>query len=188
MEAILDAIKKDKIPINPALIISDVSDARGLHIAKRLGVPAEVIPSAGSRAEYDTMILDALRRYEVTPQNGLVCLAGFMRILGSEFVAKYKNKILNIHPSLLPAFPGLYSQKQALEYGAKVSGCSVHIVDSGVDTGPVIMQAAVPVDVNDTVESLSDKILSKEHIIYPQAVELFARGKIRITGRRVIIS
>ena len=191
MESILKAIKKKKIPINPAVVISNKQDAKGLKIAEKLGVQIEVIESKGfkgTRAEYDKKIISILTKYGVTPRNGLVCLAGFMRIISPEFVKKYKNRIINIHPALLPAFPGLNSQKQALEYGAKVSGCSVHFVDAGMDTGPVIIQAVVKVNEKDSVESLSKRILKEEHRIYPEAVNLFARKKIRVSGRRTIIS
>ena len=191
MESILKAIKKKKIPINPAIVISNKQDAKGLKIAEKLGVKIEVVESKGfkgTRAEYDKEIISILTKYGVTSKNGLVCLAGFMRIISPEFVKKYKNRIINIHPSLLPAFPGLKSQKQALEYGAKVSGCSVHFVDSGMDTGPVIIQAVVKIDEKDTEESLSKKILKEEHKIYPEAVNLFARKKIKVSGRRTIIS
>ena len=141
MEYILKSIKRKKIPINPAIIISNKSDAKGLKIAQRLGIKTEVIESKdfkGSRSEYDKKIMTALEKYGVTPKNGLVCLAGFMRIISPEFVKKYKNRIINIHPALLPSFPGLDAQKQAIEYGSKYSGCTVHFVDSGVDTGPII--------------------------------------------------
>ncbi|MGY5151989.1 MAG: phosphoribosylglycinamide formyltransferase [Candidatus Nitrosopumilus sp. bin_6a] len=191
MESILKAIKKKKIPINPAIVISNKPDAKGLKIAEKLGVKIEVIESKGfkgSRAEYDKKIISSLTKHGVTPKNGLVCLAGFMRIISPEFVKKYKNRIINIHPALLPAFPGLNSQKQALEYGAKVSGCSVHFVDAGMDTGPVIIQAVVKVDEKDTEETLAKRILKEEHRIYPEAVNLFARKKIKISGRRTIIS
>ncbi|MGY5143345.1 MAG: phosphoribosylglycinamide formyltransferase [Candidatus Nitrosopumilus sp. bin_32a] len=191
MESILKAIKKKKIPINPAIVISNKHDAKGLEIAKKLGVVIEIVESKGfkgTRAEYDKEIIKILTKHGVTPKNGLVCLAGFMRIISPEFVKKYKNRIINIHPALLPAFPGLNSQKQALEYGAKVSGCSVHFVDSGMDTGPVIIQAVVKIDEKDTEESLSKRILKEEHRIYPEAVNLFARKKIRVSGRRTVIS
>lgn len=190
MESILKAIKKKKIPINPAIVISNRHDAKGLKIAEKLGVKVEVVESKGfkgSRAEYDEEIIAILKKHGVTPKNGLVCLAGFMRIISPEFVKKYKNRIINIHPALLPAFPGLNSQRQALEYGAKVSGCSVHFVDSGMDTGPVIIQATVKVNEKDTEESLSKRILKEEHRIYPEAVNLFARKKIRVSGRRTVI-
>jgi len=133
-------------------------------------------------------VIATLTKYGVTPRNGLVCLAGFMRIISPQFVKKYKNRIINIHPALLPAFPGLDSQKQALEYGAKHSGCTVHFVDTKMDSGPIIIQAVVMVKENDTKESLSKRILKEEHRIYPEAVNLFARKKIRVSGRRTIIS
>jgi len=191
MESILKSIKKKKIPINPAVVISNKPDAKGLKIAKKLGVNVEVIESKGfkgTRWQYDKKVISILTKYGVTQKNGLVCLAGFMRIISPEFVKKYKNRIINIHPALLPAFPGLDSQKQALEYGAKYSGCTVHFVDSGMDTGPVIIQAIVKVKENDTVESLSKKILKEEHRIYPEAVNLFARKKIKVTKRKTVIS
>ena len=191
MESILKAIKKKKIPINPAVVISNKPDAKGLRIAQKLGVDVEVVESKGfngSRAEYDKQIISVLTKYGVTPKNGLVCLAGFMRIISPEFVKKYKNRIINIHPALLPSFPGLDAQKQALEYGAKFSGCTVHFVDAGMDTGPVIIQSVVKVKENDTEETLSKRILKEEHRIYPEAVNLFARKKIKVSGRRTVIS
>ena len=191
MESILKSIKKKKIPINPAVVISNKSDAKGLIIAKKLGVNIEVIESKnfkGNRTEYDKKIMSALSKYGVTPKDGLVCLAGFMRIISPEFVKKYKNKIINMHPALLPSFPGLDSQKQALDYGAKYSGCTVHFVDSGMDTGPVIIQAVVEIKEKDTEKSLSEKILKEEHRIYPEAVNLFARKKIKVLGRKTHIS
>jgi len=191
MESILKSIKKKKIPINPAVVISNKSDAKGLRIAKKLGVSIEVIESKnfkGNRTEYDEKIMQTLSKYGVTPKNGLVCLAGFMRIISPEFVKKYKNKIINIHPALLPSFPGLNSQKQALDYGAKYSGCTVHFVDAGMDTGPVIIQAVVEIKGKDTEKSLSKKILQEEHRIYPEAVNLFAKKKIKVLGRKIVIS
>ena len=191
MESILKSIKTKKIPINPAVVISNNSDAKGLKIAKKLGVKIEVIESKnfkGNRTEYDKKIMKTLTNYGVTPKNGLVCLAGFMRIISPGFVKKYKNRIINIHPALLPAFPGLNSQKQALDYGAKYSGCTVHFVDSGMDTGPVIIQAVVEIKEKDTEKLLSKKILKEEHRIYPEAINLFARKKIKVLGRRTRIS
>ena len=191
MESILKSIKTKKIPINPAVVISNKIDAKGLAIAKKMGVNVEVVESKnfkGTRAEFDEKIIKILVKYGVTPRNGLVCLAGFMRIISPEFVKKYKNKIINIHPALLPAFPGLNSQKQALDYGAKYSGCTVHFVDAGMDTGAVIIQAIVEIKNKDTEKSLSKKILKEEHRIYPQAVSLFARKKIKVLGRKTIIS
>jgi len=191
MEAILKSIKKKKIPINPAIVISNKPDAKGLRIAQKLGVKTEVIESKGfkgSRVEYDKKIITVLAKNGVTPKNGLVCLAGFMRIISPEFVKKYKNKMINIHPALLPSFPGLDAQKQAVMYGAKFSGCTVHFVDSGVDTGPIILQKMVKVLDSDSEETLSKRILAKEHQAYPEAVRLFAENKIKISGRKTKIS
>jgi len=191
MESILKSIKKKKIPIKPAVVISNNPNAKGLKIAKKLGINTEIIESKGfkgSRAQYDKKVITVLAKHKVTPRNGLVCLAGFMRIISPQFVKKYKNKMINIHPALLPAFPGLDSQKQALDHGAKFSGCTVHFVDAGMDTGPIIIQAIVKIKENDTVESLSKKILKEEHRIYPEAVNLFARKKIRAVGRKTVIS
>ncbi len=191
MESILKSIKAKKIPINPAVVISNNSNAKGLAIAKKLGVNVEVIESKnfkGNRTEYDEKIIEVLKKYGVTPKNGLVCLAGFMRIISPTLVKKYKKKIINIHPALLPAFPGLNSQKQALDYGTKFSGCTVHFVDAGMDTGPIIMQSVVEIKENDTEISLSKKILKEEHRIYPEAIELFARKKIKVSGRKAHIS
>ena len=191
MESILKAIKKQKIPINPAVVISNKSNAKGLAIAKKMGVQTVVIDSSkykGKRLQFDKEIITTLRKYKVTPTNGLVCLAGFMRIISPYFIKEYKNKILNIHPALLPAFPGLDAQKQAIEFGAKYSGCTVHFVDEGVDTGPIIIQEIVKIGNMDTEKTLTKKILVKEHKIYPKAVELFAKKKISIKGRRVRIS
>ena len=191
MESILKSIKTKKIPINPAVVISNKIDAKGLEIAKKMGVNVQVVESKnfkGTRAEFDEKIMNTLVKYGVTPKNGLVCLAGFMRIISPVFVKKYKNKIINIHPALLPSFPGLNSQKQALDYGAKYSGCTVHFVDSGIDTGPVIIQAIVEIKNKDTEKSLSKKILKEEHRIYPEAINLIARKKIRVSGRKTHIS
>ena len=190
MEAILKAIKNKKIPIKPAVVISNKPDAKGLKIAKRLGVKTEIIESAGfkgNRWDYDKKIVSVLTKYGVTQKNGLVCLAGFMRIISPQFIRKYKNKIMNIHPALLPAFPGLNAQRQTVKHGAKYSGCTVHFVDEGIDTGAVILQMTVPVKDNDTEHSLAKRILTKEHQAYPEAVRLFAEKKIRISGRRTII-
>lgn len=190
MESILKAIKKKKIPINPAVVISNKPNAKGLQVAKKLGIQTEVIDGSkykGRRQQFDKDVISILKKYKVTPTNGLVCLAGFMRIISPFFIKQYKNKILNIHPALLPAFPGLDAQKQAVEFGAKFSGCTVHFVDEGVDTGPIILQEIVKVDSKDTEKTLSKKIIVKEHEIYPKAVELFAKKKLVIKGRKVRI-
>jgi len=190
MEAILKSIKRKKIRINPAVVIANKPGAAGLKIAKRLGVKTEVVDSSdykGKRVEYDKKVISVLHKHSVTPKNGLVCLAGFMRIISPQFVRKYKNRMMNIHPALLPSFPGLNAQEQTIKFGAKFSGCTVHFADEGVDTGPIIIQAIIKVKDDDTKESLSKRILLKEHIIYPQAVKLFAENKIKISGRRTII-
>ena len=180
MKAILESVRGGKIPINPAVVISSSADAGGLETARKLGVDALVLDAkkyGQDRAQYDGMIAGELARRGVTPDNGLVCLAGFMRILGKAFVRRYRGRILNIHPALLPSFPGLHAQRQAVEYGVKYSGCTVHFVDEGVDTGPILLQEVVPVHGSDTPESLAARILEKEHIAYPEAVRLFAEGK-----------
>tara|TARA_B100000959_G_C14914481_1_gene596670 strand:- start:783 stop:1394 length:612 start_codon:yes stop_codon:yes gene_type:complete len=190
MEAILKAIKKQKIPIKPSIVISNKLNAKGLTIAKKLDVPIEVIESTvykGKREQYDKKIISILKKYKVTPTNGLVCLAGFMRVISPYFIRQYKNRILNIHPALLPAFPGLNAQKQAIEFGAKFSGCTVHFVDEGIDTGPIILQEIIEIKNTDTEKTLTKKILAKEHKIYPKAVSLFARKKISVKGRHVKI-
>ncbi|MBP0134384.1 MAG: phosphoribosylglycinamide formyltransferase [Nitrosarchaeum sp.] len=190
MEAILKSIKSKKIHINPAIVISNKSDARGIKIAQKLGIKTEIIQSKnfkGSRSDYDKKIISTLEKYGVTPKNGLVCLAGFMRIISPEFVKKYKNRIINIHPALLPAFPGLDAQKQAIKYGAKYSGCTVHFVDSGVDTGAIILQSIVKIRKGETEKTLSKLILKKEHETYSKAIKLFTENKIKISGRKTII-
>jgi phosphoribosylglycinamide formyltransferase-1 len=190
MEAILKSIKRKKIPITPKVVISNKPYAKGLKIAQKLGIKTEIIESAGlkgNRWEYDKKVVSVLKEYGVTPKNGLICLAGFMRIISPQLIRKYKNRIMNIHPALLPSFPGLDAQQQAVKYGAKYSGCTVHFVDEGVDTGPVIIQAVVKVNNNDTEKTLSKRILVKEHQMYPEAVRLFAEKKIRISGRKTII-
>jgi len=190
MEAILRSIKKKKIPVTAAIVISNKPDAKGLKVAQKLGVKTAIVDSTGLRGgswEYDQKLASVLKENNVTPKNGLVCLAGFMRIMSPEFIKLYNGRILNIHPAILPAFPGLHSQRQAVEYGAKYSGCTVHFVDEGVDTGPIILQAIVKVKDDDTEESLSKRILKQEHRIYPKAVKLFAQGRIKTKGRKVIL-
>jgi len=188
MKAILDAVKKQKIPIRPTVVISNKPTARGLKIARKLGVQTEIVESKGfqgSRWEYDKKIISVLKKYQVTPKNGLICLAGFMRIISPEFIKKYKNCVLNIHPAILPAFPGLDAQKQAIDHGVKYSGCTVHFADDGVDSGPIIVQAIVKVKDDDTEETLAKRILSKEHKAYSEAVKLIAENKIKVVGRKV---
>ena len=188
MKAILEAVKKQKIPIRPTVVISNKPTAGGLKIARKLGVQTEIVESKGfqgSRWEYDKKIISVLKKYQVTPKNGLICLAGFMRIISPEFIKKYKNCVLNIHPAILPAFPGLDAQKQAIDHGVKYSGCTVHFADDGVDSGPIIVQAIVKVKDDDTEETLAKRILSKEHKAYSEAVKLIAENKIKVVGRKV---
>ena len=162
---------------------------RALEIARRFGVPSEVLPSAGlERAAYDARLLESLKDHGVVPGRGLVLLAGFMRLLSPEFVTAFGGRMLNIHPSLLPSFPGLDAQSQALAHGVKVSGCTVHFVSPELDAGPIVVQEAVVVREGDTVESLSRRILRREHVVYPRAVKLFVEGKLSVEGRRVRIS
>jgi phosphoribosylglycinamide formyltransferase-1 len=190
MDAILAAIKSGRIGnAKPCIVISNKPEAAGLKIAsEKYGIPTKVMPSDGLKGwHYDQNIVTILHEHGVTPQSGLVCLAGFTRIISPEFVRQYRMRIMNIHPALLPAFPGLHAQKQALDYGVKVSGCTVHFVDEGMDSGPVILQKAVSVVEGDNEECLSARILEQEHELYPEAVRLFCEGRIKIEGRRVSI-
>ena len=167
-----------------AVVISNRASAAGLEIARERGIPVRVMPSQGlEREAYDKLLVEELRTHEVE----LVCLAGFMRLLSAYFVRAFPDRVLNIHPSLLPSFPGLDAQRQALEHGVKITGCTVHFVDEFLDAGPILMQAAVPVLDTDTVETLSARILAQEHAIYPLAVQCVAEGRVSIEGRRVVI-
>jgi len=189
LQAIIDAIKSGYIKnAEIKVVISDRSDAYALERARAASIPAVYIdptPYKGRREEYDNLIINTLMGYGVTPEQGLVLLAGYMRILTPTFIRRYRMRILNIHPSLLPAFPGLRAQKQALEYGVKYTGCTVHFAEEEVDKGPIILQAVVPVYDDDTEETLSERILKEEHRIYPEAVKLFVEGRLKIEGRRV---
>ena len=179
--AIADNVAAGKIPAEIALVVSNRPDAPGLEEAKRRGLDARLIPSRGfEREQYDRIVVQELQSKKVD----LVCLAGFMRLLSPYFVSQFPGRILNIHPSLLPAFPGLEAQRQALEYGVKVTGCTVHFVDENLDAGPPILQAAVPVLDDDTVASLSARILTEEHRIYSEAIHLVLSGTLRLEGRR----
>jgi phosphoribosylglycinamide formyltransferase-1 len=185
LQAILDASARTDFPARVAVVVSDREGARALKIAAERGVPAVLLnpKDFGAREAYDAAITKVLEAHQV----GLVCLAGFMRVLGPAFVRAWTGRIMNIHPSLLPAFPGLNAQRQALDHGVKISGATVHFVDEGVDTGPIILQSSVPVQPDDTEETLAARILAEEHRLYPQAVRLFAEGRLRIVGRRVIV-
>jgi len=190
MDAILSSIKSGRIGnANPCIVISNKPDTQGLKIAsEKYRVATEVILPNGLKGwHYDQKLVATLHQHGVTPELGLVCLAGFMRIISPEFVKYYKMRIMNIHPALLPAFPGLHAQKQALDYGVKITGCTVHFVDEGIDSGPIILQKALPVLQGDNEESLSARILEQEHELYPEAVRLFCEGRIKIEGRRVLM-
>lgn len=190
MKAILSEIKAGKIKnVRPSVVISNNPDASGLRVASEtFRIPIKVVLSNATKGwDYDQRIVSVLNEHEVTPKSGLVCLAGFMRIISPEFVRLYKHRIMNIHPGLLPSFPGLHAQKQAIEYGVKVAGCTVHFVDEGVDSGPIILQKAVGVLDSDTEETLSSRILREEHKLYPLSVKLFVEGKIEVKGRKVFI-
>ena len=184
LQAIIDACEGGQIDAVIALVISDVAEAYALERGRRHGIEAAFIdPSLHRTSEdFDAAVLDLLRKREVE----LVCLAGYMRLLSPPFVEAYNNRIMNIPPALLPAFPGLHTHRQALQHGVKLSGCTVHFVDEGVDTGPIIIQAVVPVLDDDTEEALSARILAYEHQIYPRAIQLFAEGRLEIRGRRVL--
>ena|SRR5689334_3811771 len=181
--AIADAIDEHRLDAEIAVVISNRPEAPGIALARERELSAIVLPSKGvDRETYDRQLIEELRKHRVD----LVCLAGYMRILSGHFIREYPLRILNIHPSLLPAFPGLDAQHQALEHGAKLSGCTVHFVEEGLDSGPIIRQAVAPVLNDDTVESLSARILKEEHRIYPEAIALVLSGRYRVDGRRVI--
>lgn len=190
MTSILSSIQSRKISnVFPKVVISNILDAPGIEIAKKqFGIPTEIILPDGKKGwDYDSKIVHILKKYNVTCTDGLICLAGYMKILSKEFIDYYPFRIMNIHPALLPSFPGLNAQKQAIDYGVKISGCTVHFVDSGVDTGPIIIQESVPVYASDTEETLSARILEIEHKVYPKAINLMANDKIRLKNRTVII-
>lgn len=183
-EALADSIAAGRIPnAEIAIVVSNREGAPGIDRAKARGIPAKVIPSKGLEREvYDRQVAAVLNEARAD----LICLAGYMRLLSPYFVAAFPQRILNIHPSLLPSFPGLESQRQALEYGVKFAGCTVHFVDENLDAGPIILQAVVPVEDGDTEESLSARILKEEHRIYSEAVRIVLEGNYKIAGRRVV--
>ena len=183
-EALADSIASSRIPnAEIAIVISNREGAPGIDRAKTRGLATRVIPSKGlERETYDHQVVAVLNDHKVD----LVCLAGYMRLLSPYFVASFPNRILNIHPSLLPSFPGLESQRQALEYGVKFAGCTVHFVDENLDAGPIVLQSIVPVKDDDTEDTLSAKILQEEHRIYSEAVRIVLEDRYKIAGRRVI--
>jgi phosphoribosylglycinamide formyltransferase-1 len=185
MESIIKACQSGFIPAKVSIVISDNPKALGLTKAASYGIKTAVVErkAYATKEDFEAKIIELLTQENVK----LICLAGFMRILSPLFVRQFQGKIMNIHPALLPSFPGLHAQKQALDYGVKISGATVHFVDEGVDTGPIIIQEAVEVLDNDTEESLSQRILQKEHQIYPKAIKLFFEDKLTIIGRKVIV-
>jgi len=186
LQTIIDRSAAGKLDAEVVCVISNRADAFGLQRAKKHGIAALHLDhkSYSGRQEYDTALVKELKSFNVD----LVVLAGFMRIVTPVLLEAFPNRVMNIHPALLPAFPGLDAQKQALDYGAKISGCTVHFVDAGTDTGPIILQAAVPVMEDDTVETLSGRIHVEEHRMYPAAIQLFAEGRLTVEGRKVRIS
>ena len=184
--ALADSVDSGRIPDSEiAIVLSNREGAAGIERAKERGLPTRVISSKGlERETYDRQVVAALQEANVD----LICLAGYMRLLSPYFVAAFPNRILNIHPSLLPSFPGLESQRQALEYGVKFAGCTVHFVDENLDAGPIVLQAVVPVKDEDTDASLSERILTEEHRIYSEAVKIILEGNFKIVGRRVVQS
>ena len=185
-EALADSVDAGRLSTAEiALVLSNREGAPGIEKARARGIETRLIPSKGlEREAYDKQVVAALRENRVD----LVCLAGFMRLLSPYFVAAFPNRILNIHPSLLPAFPGFESQRQALEHGAKFSGCTVHFVDENLDAGPIVLQAVVPIEDRDTTSTLAERILREEHRIYTEAVRIVLEGRYRIDGRRVLIT
>jgi len=184
LQAIIDASERGEIPARVGVVVSNKADAYGLVRAKHHGIPTEVVEHRAfpTREAFDARLVEVVRSHGAD----LVCLAGFMRVVTPVFLRAFPQRILNIHPALLPSFPGTHGPKQALEYGVRFSGCTVHFLDEGVDTGPVIVQAVVPVYEDDTEESLAERILKEEHRIYPMAIRLFLDGKLSVSGRRVI--
>ena len=186
MEALAEACRAGDYPAEISVVISNQPAAAGLERAACFGIKTEVVDHTAfaDKASFEAKVIRVLEENEVE----LICLAGFMRVLSEDFVACFPHKIINIHPSLLPAFPGLQVQQKAIEYGVRHTGCTVHFVVPEVDAGPIILQAVVPIEQGDTAETLAARILEKEHLVYPKAVKLFAQGRLSIEGRRVLIS
>ena len=186
LQAIIDAIEAGKLDAKIEVVLSNKADAQGLARARQHRIPTEVLDhkSFSSRESYDEAVVNLLRGRGVE----LVVLAGFMRLLSPVFVKAYSNRIMNIHPALLPSFPGLHVQQKAVEHGVRFSGCTVHFVNEECDEGPIIIQAVVPVFSDDTGEALAARILEQEHRIYPRAIQLYAEGRLKIVGRKVLVS
>jgi phosphoribosylglycinamide formyltransferase 1 len=185
-QSIIDASESGSLKAKIVLLITDNPNAFAVERAKKHGIePLIMVPSQyGTRNDYYKAVVQELRSREVE----LVVLAGFMRIIGKPLIEAYRDRVMNIHPALLPSFPGLHGQKQAVDYGVRISGCTVHFVDEGMDTGPIIIQAAVPVSFEDTEDSLSERILKLEHKIFPEAIRLFSEGRLEVIGRKVKIA
>ena len=186
LQAIIEAWQAGRLPVDIVGVVSDNPDAQALERAQAHGLRAAVLPAAPypDRRAYGAALVELLKSWGTD----MVALAGFMRLVDPVVVRAFPNRILNIHPALLPAFPGLHAQRQALQYGVRVSGCTVHLVDEGMDTGPIVLQAAVPVLPDDTEETLAARILKEEHRLYPEAIRLLATGRLKVEGRRVYIS
>ena len=187
LQAIIENIENGSLAAELAVVVSDQADAVALERARKHGIPAVHLSAKGykgRRDDYDALLVHEMKKHDVE----LVVLAGFMRIITRVLVQAYPNRVMNIHPALLPAFPGLHVQKAAIEHGVKFSGCTVHFVDEGMDTGPIIIQAAVPVLDNDTEDSLSARILKQEHRIFSRAIQLYAEGRLKVEGRRVVVT
>lgn len=185
LQAIMDQIKDGKLQACVGIVISDTPDAYALQRAAEVGIEAICIDRKlyATKAEFEAQIITTLEKHQIE----LVVLAGFMRILSGNFIAHFSGKVMNIHPALLPSFPGIHAQAQAVNYGAKLSGCTVHFVDEGMDTGPIILQQSVPVYEDDTEDTLTERILQVEHVLYPKAIQLYCQNKLNVKGRKVIV-
>jgi phosphoribosylglycinamide formyltransferase-1 len=183
LQSIMDSIKEGRLKAQISVVVSNKADAYALERAHNHGIPARHLNGKdySQRREYDESLANLVQEYNPD----LIVLAGYMRMLTPEFLLRFPNKVINIHPALLPSFPGIDAQKKALEYGVKVTGCTVHFVDSGMDTGPIIAQKAVPVMDNDSVDSLSARILEQEHLLYPEVIKWISEGRVKIEGRKV---
>lgn len=185
MESLARACATEGFPAEICVVVSNRPDAPGLDKARSFGIPTAVVDHTefDDKAAFEAALIDVLEEHGAE----LICLAGFMRVLSADFVGRYPQRILNIHPSLLPSFPGLHVQRKAIDHGVRYSGCTVHFVVPEVDAGPIVAQAVVPIEQSDTEDTLSARILEQEHLIYPEAVRLFAEGRLRVEGRRVLI-
>ncbi len=186
LQSIIDAVEAGRVSAKIAVVVSNEPDAYGLIRAQKHGIPTAIVNHRDhkTRADFEAAVLAVLERFPID----LICLAGFMRLLTPDFLRRFSRRVINIHPALLPSFPGTHGQADAFNYGVRFTGCTIHFVDEGVDTGPIIMQAVVPVLPGDDVESLKARILAQEHRIYPQVIQFFAEGRVTITDRKVVIT